>query len=85
MVTATIDPTDRVVRYGYDKNGNRLTQTTFANGVAAGATETLTYAYGFENRLMTVTDQNGIVQERYAYDHRGNQVQKITATADHLL
>ena len=74
----TIDATDRIVRYGYDKNGNRLTQTTFANGVSAGATETLTYAYGFENRLLTVTDQNGIVQQRFAYDHKGNQTQKVT-------
>jgi len=74
----TIDATDRVVRYGYDKNDRRLTQTTFANGVAAGATETLSYAYGFENRLLTVTDQNGVVQERYSYDQQGNQVQKVT-------
>jgi len=74
----TIDASDRVVRYGYDKNDRRLTQTTFANGISAGATETLTYGYGFENRLLTVTDQNGVVQERYAYDQQGNQVQKIT-------
>jgi YD repeat-containing protein len=76
----TIDATDRVVRYGYDKNDRRLTQTTFANGVGAGATESLSYAYGFENRLLTVTDQNGVVQERYFYDQQGNQVQKVTPT-----
>ena len=74
----TIDGIDRVVRYGYDKNDRRLTQTTFADGISAGATETLTYAYGFENRLLTVTDQNGVVQERFSYDQQGNQVQKIT-------
>ena len=77
----TIDPTDEVVQYGYDGNSNRLTQTTYANGVAAGATQTLTYAYGFANRLLTVTDQNGVVQEAYSYDWRGNQVEKVTPTA----
>ncbi|MGL6077104.1 MAG: RHS repeat-associated core domain-containing protein [Fimbriiglobus sp.] len=77
----TIDTTDRVVRYAYDRNGNRLTQTTFAGGVAAGATETLSYAYGFENRLLSVTDQLGVVRERFAYDHRGNQIQKVTPTS----
>ena len=76
----TIDPTDKVEQYAYDKNGNRLTQTTYANGVAAGTTQTLTYAYGFENRLLSVTDQNGVVQASYAYDWRGNQVEKVTPT-----
>lgn len=73
-----IDPTDRVVRYTYDRNGNRLTQTTYATGFAAGVAEALIYAYGFENRLVTVTDQNGVVQQRLSYDQRGNRIQKVT-------
>ncbi len=80
----TIDPSDEVVQYTYDGNGNRLTMTTYANGIAAGATQTLTYAYGFENRLLTVTDQHGVVQEAYSYDWRGNQVETVTPTATTL-
>ncbi len=76
----TIDPTDQVVQYTYDGNGNRLTMTTYNNGIAAGATQTLTYAYGFENRLLGVTDQNSVVQAKYFYDWRGNQVAKVTPT-----
>ncbi|HEX3152970.1 MAG TPA: choice-of-anchor D domain-containing protein, partial [Gemmataceae bacterium] len=80
----TIESTDRVVKYTYDLNGNRLTQTTYASGVANGATETLTYAYGFEDRLQTVTDQGGVVRGRYAYDWRGNTVELVTPTATTL-
>ena len=76
----TIDPTDKVVTYTYDKNGNRLSQTTYANGIPAGATETLTYGYGFENRLTSVTDQTGAATQ-YFYDWRGNQVMKVTPVA----
>jgi RHS repeat-associated protein len=76
----TIDPTDRVVQYTYDGNGNRLTMTTYATGLAAGATQTLTYAYGFENRLLSVTDQNGVVESQYSYDQRGNRVLNVTPT-----
>ena len=32
----TIDSTDKVVKYTYDRNGNRLTQTTYTNGIPGG-------------------------------------------------
>ena len=76
----TIDPTDKVVQYAYDGNGNRLSMTTYAKGVAAGATQTLTYNYGSDNRLLSVTDQNGVVQAQYDYDWRGNRVEAVTPT-----
>jgi YD repeat-containing protein len=79
--TATIDPSDKVVQYTYDGNGNRLTETTYANGIAAGATQTLTYVYNTENQLLSITDQNGIVQDAYAYDWRGNEIEQVTPTA----
>lgn len=78
---ATIDPTDRVVQYTFDGNGNRLTQKTYAHGLAGGMTQSLSYAYGAENRLLSITDQNNVVQERDSYDWRGNLVMKVTPTA----
>jgi YD repeat-containing protein len=77
----TIDPADKVVQYTYDADGNRLSMTTYAQGLAAGATQTLTYAYGADNRLLSVTDQNGVVQAQYFYDWRGNRVMMVTPTA----
>ncbi len=78
--TATITSTSKVVQYTYDGNGNRLTMSTFPNGIAAGASQVLTYAYGAENRLNTVTDQGGVVQAQYFYDWHGNEVAKVTPT-----
>ena len=78
--TGTIGPTNKVVQYTYDGNGNRLTETTYANGISGGATQTLTYTYGSSDELLTVTDQNGVVQDSYSYDWRGNQVEVVTPT-----
>jgi RHS repeat-associated protein len=63
------------VNYTYDRNGNRLTMTTLSNGVTA---QTLTYQYGNDNRLLNVTDQNGVVQAQYNYDSAGNIIQEVT-------
>jgi RHS repeat-associated protein len=78
--SGTISSTSEVVQYTYDGNGNRLTQTTYASGIANGATQTLTYAYGSDNQLLTVTDQNGVVQHAYSYDWRGNEVEDVMPT-----
>ena len=57
----TIDLTDRFVKYSYDKNGNRLTMTSFANGVEAGATQTLSYPWVRES-----TDEHHRPEQRGA-------------------
>ena len=40
-------------------------------------TEIRSYAYGVENRLLTVTNQNGLLLNAYAYDPAGNRIQKV--------
>ncbi|MFZ5806143.1 MAG: hypothetical protein ACOY3I_02905 [Verrucomicrobiota bacterium] len=52
--TAVANTNDKTVSYTYDNVGNRLTQTTKINNQV---TETLTYIYGSESRLLKVTDQ----------------------------
>ena len=54
--------------------------STFPTGVAAGASQVLTYSYGAENRLNTITDQNGVVQDQYFYNWRGDEVADVTPT-----
>lgn len=71
----TIDANDRTQLWTYDGNGNRLTQTTKVNNIA---TEVLTYHYGNENRLLSVTDQTGATTAEYKYDAAGNRIQEIT-------
>lgn len=70
-----IDANDLSVSYTYDGNGNRLTMTTRTNNAI---TETRYYTYGSENRLLTVTNQNGVLLDDYTYDPAGNRIQKIT-------
>jgi YD repeat-containing protein len=70
-----INTTALSVGYVYDNNGNRLTMTTKTNNAV---TEIRLYTYGFENRLLTVTNQNGLLLDAYAYDAAGNRIQKIT-------
>jgi len=68
------DPNALNVSYTYDGNGNRLTMTTRTNNAV---TEIRSYAYGAENRLLTVNNQNGLLLNAYAYDPAGNRIQKI--------
>ncbi len=77
--TATAGPNDKTLIYTYDSVGNRLTQTTKLNGAV---TQTLTYAYGSENRLLSVTDQNKVQLNSYVYDAAGNRVQKVTPSGN---
>ena len=81
---ATIDSSDEVVGYTYDADGNRLTETTYPHGMAGGASQVLQYTYGYEDRLISTTDQNGTVVDQYSYDWRGNVVQKVTPTGTTL-
>ena len=60
--------------YTYDGNGNRLTMTTKTNNAV---TEIRSYTYGAENRLLTVTNQTGVLLNAYFYDPAGNRIQKI--------
>jgi YD repeat-containing protein len=73
-----IIPSALSVSYTYDGNGNRLTKTTRTNNAV---TEVRYYNYGNENRLLAVTNQNGLVLDSYAYDSAGNRIQKV-ATND---
>ncbi len=70
-----IDANSRRVDYTYDGNGNRLTMTTTSNSVV---TQALTYHYGNENRLLSITDQSGATVAQFGYDAAGNCIQKIT-------
>jgi YD repeat-containing protein len=69
-----INATALSVGYSYDGNGNRLTMTTKTNNEI---TEIRSYAYGNENRLLTVTNQNGLPLTAYTYDPAGNRIQKV--------
>ena len=40
-------------------------------------TEIRYYTYGNENRLLTVTNQNGLLLDAYSYDPAGNRIQKV--------
>ena len=68
------DPNALNVSYTYDGNGNRLTMTTKTNNAV---TEIRSYAYGNENRLLTVTNQDGVQLNAYFYDTGGNRIQKV--------
>jgi len=74
--SGVINATALSVGYAYDGNGNRLTMTTKTNNAI---TEIRSYTYGVENRLLTVTNQNGLLLNAYFYDPAGNRIQK-TAT-----
>jgi len=77
--SAVAGANDKTVSYTYDGVGNRLTQTTTANGAV---TEALTYTYGSENRLLQINDQNGTTVATYTYDAAGNRVQMTTPNGD---
>lgn len=48
--------------------------TTKKNNVV---TEMRSYAYGLENQLLTVTNQNGVLLDTYTYDPGGNRIEKV--------
>ena len=77
--TAVAGANDKTVSYTYDGVGNRQTQTTKISGTV---TQTLTYTYGSENRLLQVTDQAGNQIAAYVYDAAGNRIQKTTPSGD---
>jgi YD repeat-containing protein len=77
--TAVAGTNAKTVAYTYDGVGNRLTQTTTISG---SVTQMLTYAYGSENRLLQVTDQNGNQVAAYSYDAAGNRIQMTTPAGD---
>ena len=81
---ATITSADEVVDYTYDADGNRLTETTYPNGLAGGASQVLNYSYGYEDELLRVTNQNGVIVDEYSYDWRGNVVEDVTPTGTTL-
>jgi RHS repeat-associated protein len=76
----TIDPTDRVVNYTYDTNGNRQSTTDNPDGTGPLPAEVNTYEYTFENRLERVTNQTTGEVTDYFYDWRGNQIMRVTPT-----
>ena len=69
-----INNTALSVSYGYDGNGNRMTMATRTNNAV---TEIRGYVYGNENRLLTVTNQNGVLLDSYNYDPAGNRIRKV--------
>jgi YD repeat-containing protein len=73
-----INANDLSISYTYDGNGNRLTMTTRTNNAV---TEIRYYNYGSENRLLTVTNQNGVSLDAYTYDPAGNRIQKVTTNS----
>jgi YD repeat-containing protein len=73
--SGVINNTAPSVGYSYDGNGNRLTMTTCTNNTV---TEIRYYNYGAENRLLNVTNQNGVLLDAYSYDPAGNRIQKVT-------
>jgi YD repeat-containing protein len=72
--SGVINNTALSVGYSYDGNGNRLTMTTRTNNAV---TEIRYYNYGTENRLLNVTNQNGVLLDAYSYDPAGNRIQKV--------
>jgi RHS repeat-associated protein len=58
--------------YGYDANGNRLTQTE----VNGGLTEATSYTYDPLNRLATITYPDKKLE--YGYDAAGNREREVT-------
>ena len=71
--SGVINNTALSVSYTYDGNGNRLTMTTKTNNTV---TEIRSYTYGNENRLLTVTNQSGLLLNAYTYDPAGNRIEK---------
>ncbi len=69
-----INNTALSVGYTYDGNGNRLAMTARTNNAV---TEIRYYTYGAENRLLAVTNQNGMLLNAYSYDPAGNRIQKV--------
>ena len=69
-----INNTALSVSYSYDGNGNRMTMTTRTNNAV---TEIRGYVYGSENRLLTVSNQNGVLLDSYNYDSAGNRIRKV--------
>jgi YD repeat-containing protein len=72
--SGVINNTALSMSYSYDGNGNRLTMTTKTNNAV---TQIRYYTYGAENRLLTVTNQNGLQLNVYSYDPAGNRIQKV--------
>jgi YD repeat-containing protein len=77
--TASASSNDKTVIYTYDGNSNRLTATTKVNGTV---TQALSYTYGLDNQLSSITDQNSNVVASFVYDSAGNRIQKITPTGN---
>ena len=69
----TIDRNDKTVSYSYDGNGNRTCMETKVNNVI---TEVRHYQYGNENRLLSVTNEQGAVLASYSYDAAGNMIKE---------
>jgi len=59
--------------YTYDYNGNTLTKVVGSN--------TTTYAWDFENRLMSVTLPGSGGTVSFAYDPFGRRIKKVTSSA----
>lgn len=95
-ISYAVDETGAVTAYRYDASGNLLSQTAYAQTIAANAApdsvaasskdQTRRFAYDLDDKMVYAVDATGAVTA-YAYDASGNQTGKtvyanrISATA----
>lgn len=74
-IASITDPLGRVIRYGYDGEGNLVSVTDARGGVRR---------FEYENYLLTkLTDAEGILYLQNIYDDQGRVVEQIDASGKH--
>ncbi len=77
-LAGVVEPGGKIISYGYDKDGNRISETVAENGVTA----VTAYTYDDLNRLLKTETTLGetVVTYDYQYDFNGNLYSKIKST-----